>query len=311
MIVFEGFSGYRKEGHPVVTLGTFDGVHIGHAAIFRTMREIAARTGEKTLVVTFRSHPRSILNPGNRVPFLTSIEDKIDLIASHGIDMCAVIDFTREISSLSADDFISSIVSGTLSASHAVIGHDHAFGKNREGNIDALIALGNRFGFGVTQLDPLHLDGETVSSSRIRALLDEGDVLNASRCLGRYYAVRGTVVRGCARGRTLGFPTANLDPVNSEKCIPLEGVYASRFTDKDGGTYDSVTSIGTNPTFGGTTRMIETHLLDFDGDLYDQKVKIEFVRRIRGAMRFSSAEELTRRISDDCALVREVLREIR
>lgn len=308
MIIFDGFSGYKKEGHPVVTLGTFDGVHIGHAAIFRTMKDIASSTGEKTVVVTFRSHPRSILYPEISIPFLASLEDKLDLIASHGIDTCVVIDFTREIAAMSADDFTASIISGTLSASHAVIGHDHAFGKNREGTIDSLVALGNRFGFDVTQLEPLALSGETVSSSRIRSLLDAGDVSSAAECLGRYYSVRGTVVRGCARGRTLGFPTANLLPENAAKCIPAEGVYASRFTDTNGITHDSITSIGTNPTFGGKQRTIETHLLDFDGDLYDQRVKVEFIGRIRGEMRFSDADELKKQIADDCARVRNVLR---
>jgi riboflavin kinase / FMN adenylyltransferase len=311
VIVLEGFSGYKKEGHPVVTLGTFDGVHIGHAAIFKTMKEIAARSGEKTVVVTFRSHPRSVLNPDSRVPFLASLNYKLELIASHGIDVCIVIDFTREISQMSADEFTASVISGTLGASHAVIGHDHAFGKNREGGIDSLVALGNRFGFGVTQLDRLTISGETVSSSRIRSLLDAGDVTSVAECLGRYYSVCGIVVRGCARGRTLGFPTANLSPMNKDKCIPLEGVYASRFTDGTGKIFDSVTSVGTNPTFDGKFRTIETHLLDFDDDLYDQQVKVEFIGRIRGEMRFPAADDLKKQIADDCAQVRKILREAR
>jgi riboflavin kinase / FMN adenylyltransferase len=309
MIIIDSVESYVRKGRPVVTLGNFDGVHLGHTAIFKTMKGISEATGEHTVAVTFRRHPRNLLYPEIKIPFLTSLEEKLEYIAHTGIDMCVVIDFTLETAHLHASDFIRSIVSGTLDASHVVIGYDHAFGKNREGTMDSLVSFGSMHGFGVTRLEPMMSGDVPVSSSRIRSMLDDGDVKGASLCLGRSYAVRGSVIKGASRGRTLGFPTANLLPHNSEKCIPATGVYASRVQLRDGRLFNGVTSIGTNPTFGGTERSIETYIFDFNEDLYDESISVHFVARIRGEITFSDAASLIECMKHDCEKAKELLHE--
>jgi riboflavin kinase / FMN adenylyltransferase len=309
MIILESVQSYAQSGRPIVTLGNFDGVHLGHTGIFKTMKGISEATGEPTVAVTFRRHPRSVLYPDMKIPFLTSLEEKLEYISQTGIDMCIVIDFTHETAHLHASEFIRSIVSGILDASHVVTGYDHAFGKNREGTIDSLVSFGAMHGFGVTRLEPMMSGGAPVSSSRIRSMLDDGDVKGAGLCLGRPYAVRGVVIKGASRGRTLGFPTANVMPQNSEKCIPAAGVYASRVQLSDGRLCDGVTSIGTNPTFGGTERSIETFIFDFDENLYDEKISVHFIARLRGEITFPDAASLIECMKHDCEKAKELLHE--
>jgi riboflavin kinase/FMN adenylyltransferase len=284
---------------PVVTIGNFDGVHLGHRAIFDRVTSLAKETGGSSVVVTFRVHPRKILFPEKKLFLLSSLDEKIDQIGKSGIDALILLDFTPEISQMHAREFVRMILAGRMRAAHVVIGYDHAFGKNREGNIDSIASIASLCGFGVADLPPLEVDGHPVSSSRIRTDLEDGDVAEAARCLGRNYSVSGTVVKGFQRGRTIGFPTVNLLPDEPDKVIPSAGVYATMVTLPDGSSHNAVTSIGNNPTFGNSARSIESHILDFSGDLYDQKITLSFIRRLRDEKRFDSASLLVKAIEED------------
>ncbi|HEY1406493.1 MAG TPA: bifunctional riboflavin kinase/FAD synthetase [Spirochaetota bacterium] len=292
---------------PVVTIGNFDGVHLGHRAVFDEVIRIAHNAGHPAVVVSFCVHPRKILFPERPVALLTTCGEKIALIGESQIDALVLLDFTPELSQMHAREFVRKVLIERMGASHIVLGYDHAFGKNREGNVDSLGELARICGFEVTRLDSLVIDGHPVSSSRIRSLLEEGDVGMASRYLGRAYSVSGTVVEGLKRGRTIGFPTANLSADDPEKIIPCDGVYATLVSTGDGVSYKAVTNVGPNPTFNGAGRTIESHILDFTGDLYGKKLTIDFISRVRDEKKFPSIEALVDAIRQDVRVTKEVL----
>ena len=290
----------------VVTIGNFDGVHLGHKAVFNEVKRIARETGRRSVVVSFREHPRKVLYPEKPLPVLTTYAERVKLIEEAGIDALVLLDFTHEMSQMHAREFVRKIVLDKIGASHIVLGYDHAFGKNREGNIDALNELSSVCGFEVTRLDPFVIGGHPVSSSRIRTLLSDGEVESAAECLGRPYEVSGTVIEGFKRGRTIGFPTANLMSDNPDKILPEDGVYATRVR-LCCGEYAAVTNVGKNPTFGDGARTVETHILDYSGDIYGNKLTVSFIARIRGESRFGSPDELVAAIKKDVSSAREIL----
>ena len=305
-----GLDGVTPDEASVVTIGTFDGVHAGHREIIATLIDRAKRNNGCSTVVTFDPHPREVTT-GTLVPLLTTARERTTLLEALGVERCIVIPFTRDFAQIQSDEFIVDIVCGRIGAREIVVGYDHAFGRNRSGNRTLLQQLGKKHGFAVTIVPPLEREGGPVSSSRIRQLLSgDGDVATAGSLLGRHYGLDGRVVHGDGRGRSIGFPTANLEVVSTRKAIPLRGVYAVRVTIPEttdaelpghlAGVYDGMMNIGVRPTFGGSHEVhLEVHLLDFDATLYGATLHVEFVERLRAEKKFASIDALIEQLSLD------------
>ncbi|MFW5771219.1 MAG: bifunctional riboflavin kinase/FAD synthetase [Spirochaetota bacterium] len=294
--------------NPVVTIGSFDGVHLGHRKIFSRVSEIARQKNGEAIVITFTTHPRKILTPQTPPRILTTAREKIRAIENCGMDHIVMLPFTRELAKLSAHDFLHNIVFYNFGKSHIVIGYDHAFGHNREGNFEFLTQASQREGFDVTRVDPMDMGSKPVSSSWIRTEIEDGNVEEANRLLGREYSVSGMVVEGVGRGRTIGFPTANIVPDDEDKVIPRDGVYAVKVDMEGGQTHDGMLNIGTNPTFSNLERSIEVHILDFTQDIYKQVIFIRFVKRIRDEIKFSSVDDLMTQLKKDRETSLKILR---
>lgn len=300
MITHTSFESFKHVHHPIVTIGTFDGVHLGHSTILNKLKEIAQQVSGETVLLTFYPHPRMVLYPDDHgLELLTSQEEKAELLRQFGLDHLVILPFTMEFSRKPAYDYVRDLLVSGLRTHTLVIGYDHRFGKNREGNHTTLVDLSDNFGYEVVEIPAQQIDAAEISSTKIRKALQTGDVALANRLLGYLYSVSGTVVPGDARGRTIGFPTANIQPDFALKLIPHNGVYAVH-CQVDKHVYKAVANIGVRPTFDtGSERKIEVHLLDFDGDLYNKKVCIRFVARIRDEQKFGSIVELTERIQKD------------
>ena len=304
MLVEEELASAAPEGDTALTIGVFDGVHLGHQFLIGKLKEKAAENGLLSSVVTFHRHPRLVLSPQSKITYLTSLKERIRLLQGLGVEHVVTLSFTPELSQLSAREF-AALLKRYLRMRRLVIGPDFALGRGREGCAPTLKALGEELGFQVEVVPPMMLHGEVVSSTAIRHALSRGDMMAVSRLLGRRFTLAGEVSRGDERGKTLGFPTANLIP-EPEQALPADGVYATRaFLNET--AYQSVTNIGIRPTFGGGRRLVEVHLLDFEGELYGQKLQIELVERLRGEARFSSAEELKAQIRRDVEQARALL----
>ena len=304
----EIFKGFRELARPlqnsVVTIGNFDGVHIGHQYIVKlaTKRAHAIQPKVPAIAYVFRPHPRVILNPGEVVPLLTGYDEKTELLAKYGIDIVIEEPFTRDFSETTADQFFNEIVIKRLHASDVVVGHDFGFGSKRAGHLKELEFLCARAGVELTIVPPQMLDGETISSSKIRALLGAGDLAAANKLLGREFSYRGEVIHGENRGAGLGFPTANLK-VEDKLMLPF-GVYSSWMV-VDGKRLPGVTNVGVRPTFGeGLPALVESHLLDRQLDLYGKNVELQFVERLREEKKFSGVEELKAQIAQDVGVAR-------
>jgi len=287
-------------GKACITVGTFDGVHRGHQGVISLMRKTADAQGLRVVVVTFDPHPQIVLAKPGREPLalLTTIEERCERLAHVGVDEVVVIPFTHEFAQTSAESFIRQLVS-TIDVQHFFIGHDHAFGKDRGGNEELLRHLGVELGFDVERIPPLETDGLVVSSTLVRAALKSGDVEAASAMLGRPYALRGTVVQGDGRGRTLGIPTANIVPTNPHKLIPANGVYVVSML-IDGSEHVGMANIGVRPTFtNDTAPTLEVHILQFDNDLYNTTLDVQFHARLRGEQKFESREEFLAQLEHD------------
>ena len=291
----------------VVTEGTFDGVHVGHQAIIRYLIERAQRQRGESVVITFSPHPREVVH-GAEVPLLTTIEERADVLEKLGLDRLVVVEFTEAFSQLGAQEYVEEVLVERIGLQEIVIGYDHAFGRGREGNGALLEKLGAQHGFSVDVIPPQLVAEHVVSSSEVRRLLvEEGDVAGVQPLLGRPYSVTGTVIEGERRGRTIGFPTANLDVRHPRKVIPKEGVYAVEvYGARAGEAVGGMMNIGRRPTFSGTDVRIEVHLLDFEGDLYGQKLRTEFVDRLRDERPFASVEALTEQLSADRARCKQL-----
>jgi len=302
MRIVRGLESFPPDAGPsAVALGVFDGIHLGHRAILGTAVAQARRHGLAALACTFEPHPIDVLQPGRAPLPLTTLAERLELIAETGIDTAVVITFTPAVAAVEPEAFVRDVLVGTLGARHVVVGFNHRFGRRARGDAGLLEALGAELGFHAHVVPPTTVDGVLVSSSEIRAALQAGDLPRAAKLLGRPYAVQGEVVRGVGRGRTLGFPTAN---VNSDRPLPLPaGVYACHAF-LDTARYRAVINLGVRPTFGGTELAVEAHLLDFAGDLYGRRIKLQFLRRLRDEMRFPDVEALRTQIAQDVAAAR-------
>ncbi len=294
----------------VVTVGTFDGVHLGHWEVLRAMVRRARRTEKPSVLVTFQPHPLQILRPDRAPRLLTTPVEKKEILAQTGLDHAVILPFTRTLARYTPRRFVEKILVARMKVSDLVIGYDHGFGRGRSGDVETLEALGAEFGFRVRVVPPMTTEGGPVSSSRIRSALLAGDVRAARIGLGRPYSLRGVVVRGDGRGRRLGFPTANLHVADSRKLVPAEGIYAVRARSSEGAC-DGALHIGPRPTFPGSPATVEVHLLDRGGDLYGVELRLDLVERLREVRRFADPAELIRRIGEDVRRARRILAEHR
>ncbi len=295
----------RPFTRPVITIGNFDGVHLGHQTLFAKVRERARAVAGESVVITFDPHPIKLMNPGRRLPLLTTTQQKLKLLEAVGVDHLIVHPFTRQFAALSAEDFVEEYLLGRLGVHEVVVGHDYNFGRNRGGNIDLLQALGVAKGFPVHVVDAIEVNGVVVSSTLIRNLVAAGQVGEARTFLGRPYEVTGEVIYGHRRGGPLlGIPTANLRPDN--ELLPSSGIYAVRAV-VDGQSHPAVANIGTCPTFSAQEVSLEVHLLDFDRDIYGQNIGVEFMERLRDEVRFSDIAALIQQIHADIHRARLIL----
>jgi riboflavin kinase/FMN adenylyltransferase len=300
----------RPPGGAVVTIGVYDGVHLGHRALIGRVRAMAAELGASSAVVTFDRHPATVVRPDSAPLLLTDLEQRLELLGSTGVDYTLVIPFDRDRAAESADDFVREILVEKLGCVAVVVGHDFHFGRDRGGNVPMLQEMGADLGFDVLGINLVADDdaSEVVSSTRIRGLLREGDVAGAARLLGRPHEVRGVVQHGDARGRELGFPTANV-AVPADILLPADGIYAGWYERPDGTVHPTAMSLGRRPTFyaDADLSLLECYLLDFDGDLYDERAKVRFVERLRGEVKFDSVDALVEQMSHDVDEARTLL----
>jgi riboflavin kinase/FMN adenylyltransferase len=289
---------------PVLTLGSFDGLHRGHRELLRTVVGEARARGGWSVVVTFEPHPLKLLAPGRAPRLILTRKDKIRLLRDCGVDAVIVQKFDRAFANLEAKDFVQRYLANRIKAKKVWVGRDFGFGRGKRGRLPDLERWGSENGFEVGVVDPVELDGVPVSSSRIRQLIAGGEVQLANQFLGRTHFISGVVVRGHKRGRSLGFPTANIR--SRTEMIPADGIYAT-VLETEGRSLPSVSSIGTNPTFGAGPRTVECFVFDFEGDLYDRAVRLYWIEKVRDQEKFSSQELLVRRMEDDVREARRIL----
>ena len=305
MQVEEELGKLPAEKDMLLTIGVFDGVHLGHRYLISQLTELARQQGLLSGVVTFRQHPQEVLSPQTKLPFLTDLAQRTNLLKNEGVEAIITLSFTPELAQLSAGQFIG-LLKKYLRMRGVVIGPDFALGQSREGNTDTLRRLGQEMGFSVTVVPPIIINGEVVSSTAIRNALAEGDMKRVQNLVGRPFSLHGRVIPGTRRGAELGFPTANLD-TDPEQALPAEGVYVS-WVHIDDQAYPSMTNIGKRPTFGGSERVVEVYLLDYHGDLYGQELTIDIIERLRGEMKFDNLEELKKQIAEDVKQGRAILK---
>ncbi|MFN2398806.1 MAG: bifunctional riboflavin kinase/FAD synthetase [Gemmatimonadaceae bacterium] len=301
----EKFAGWEDSGLPsdspgtLVTVGTFDGVHRGHWDVLRRMARRSVDLGLDSVLVTFDPHPLEVVNPAAAPPLLTVGSEKTEIVAESGIRYMAVVPFTRALQRYTAAQFVDEVLRRRFHMRHLVIGHDHGFGRGREGDVDVLRALGAERGFGVEVIEAVAApDGRPVSSTQVRRAVAGGDLPHAAEGLGRLYSVSGIVGQGDKRGRLLGFPTLNLPVPPPRKLLPPEGVYAVR-VQTPAGEFGGMMNLGPRPTFGDGATSLEVHLFDASGDLYGAHVKIEFARRLRDTFKFSGPDALIAQLRVD------------
>lgn len=298
----------RPYRNSVITIGNFDGVHLGHQALFSKVLEKSGELDGTSVAMTFEPHPVRVLKLNAYHPLITLYEQKVELIADLGIDVLVCIPFTMEFASISAKAFIEDILVKLIGIKGIVVGEDYSFGKNREGNIDMLMEYGKRFGFEVSVVKGLSISDNLsgrISSTRIRDLISTGRMNEAQKMLGRYYQIRGTVVSGRNRGgRLLGFPTANINLY--DELSPKAGVYAVT-VDIDNKKYKGVANIGYSPTFDDHIFTVEVHILGFKDEIYNKKIRVNFIKRLRDEKKFSDVSELSRQIEKDISKARDIL----
>jgi riboflavin kinase/FMN adenylyltransferase len=310
MEIHDGYEGLSLK-NPVVTIGIFDGVHRGHRVLLDTLVKIASSTGSDSVVITFNPHPRLVLDKGsNSLHFLSTLDEKKTLLAKAQVGHLVIIPFTQAFSRMKACDFVSRILAEKLKTRHLIMGHDHHFGSGREGNYKTVAQCASALGFDVMQLKGLQSREGIISSSMIREALIKGDLDNANKWLGYAYSMTGEVIEGRKLGRKLGFPTANLNPVDKFKLIPANGVYAVEVkTGRE--TKPGMLSIGTNPTVSADPgkRSVEVHIFDFNKDIYGQRAEVFFRYRLRDEIRFNNIEKLTEQMEQDREIALRLLSE--
>lgn len=306
MRLYRSFQELPEGTRTVATIGTFDGVHRGHRVIIDALTAKAREIGGRSMVITFHPHPQEVLRrTEDPVPILTTIEERMAELEKLGVDAMMILEFTRELADTPWQEFCDLLIR-EIGLAHLIMGHDHAFGKNREGNAESLRVYGAEKGFEVTEIGPLVMGEETISSTKIRRALMNGDIARGSEYLGRLYSLEGTVVRGDGRGRELGIPTANIRPLDPAKLIPANGVYCVTLI-IDGELFNGMANIGLRPTFtDATVRTIEANLFDFDRDIYDRAVTLQFRKFVRSEQKFGSKEEFLAQLAQDRAACREI-----
>lgn len=296
--IFDSIKSFSATKPTIVTIGTFDGVHIGHQKILEQITKSAHDLNCESLVLTFFPHPRMVLQEGTEMKQLNTLDEKIKLLESLGIDNLVVHPFDKDFSRLTAEEFVKDVLVDVFKIKKIIIGHDHRFGRNRTANIDDLIIFGETYGFEVEQISVKEIDAVSISSTKIRNALLEGNIELAAKYLGYNYSLTGIVYKGKQLGRTIGFPTANIKIEESYKLIPLNGVYSAKSV-IDGKTIFGMMNIGTRPTVDGTTLTIEIHFFNFNQDIYNQKITISLLKRIRSEQKFESVEALKAQLEID------------
>ncbi|MDI9871539.1 bifunctional riboflavin kinase/FAD synthetase [Flectobacillus roseus] len=307
MKVYYGIQEFQKLENAVVTSGTFDGVHLGHQKILKRLAEVAQQTGGESVVITFYPHPRTVVSADNQeVKLLSTLDEKIELLTQNGVQHLLVIPFTREFSELTSEEFIQKVIINTIGTKTLVIGYDHRFGKNREGGFDYLVQNASRYGFGVEEISRQDIDHIAVSSSKIRKAIQDGDMTQAQHFLGRNYDLNGLVVKGKQIGRTIGFPTANIQVREQTKLVPQDGVYAV-WVYYNAEKLRGMLNIGNRPTVDGTYKTIEVNILDFNKEIYGENLKVEFVQKVRAEQKFNGLDALKAQITQDKLTVSDIL----
>lgn len=300
----------HKELLSVLTIGTFDGVHIGHQKIIERLNQIKSEDFERSMILTFYPHPRMVLDHSKDIKMLTTMDEKIYLLEKFGLDDLIIEPFTKEFSRLSALDFVRNILVNQLNIKKLVIGYDHHFGKNREGNFEQLSEYGELYDFKVEEISAQEIENVSVSSTKIRKALENGEMEKANKYLGYNYLLTGKIIKGQGIGRKINFPTVNLHIAEDYKLIPKKGVYVVRANFNNKSSF-GIMNIGFRPTVGGKGQTIEIHLLDFNDDLYGSNMQIEVLMRLRDEKKFESIEELAAQISKDEESARNWLMKIK
>jgi len=310
MKIYEGIEDFRQVPNPVVTIGTFDGVHLGHQKILNRIRAISDEIGGETVMITFWPHPRLILYPEeHNLRLLTTFEEKAKLLREFGIDHLLTIPFTKDFSELTSEEFIQNILIDKIQTRKLVIGYDHRFGKNREGSFEFLKENIGRYHFELEEISREDVDDVGVSSTKIRQALEVGEVHIANEFLGRPYELNGIIIKGQQLGRSIGFPTANIHIPHDYKLIPCDGAYAVTI-DIEGESFLGMLNIGNRPTVNGSGRTIEAHLFDFSGDLYDKRVTVHLKSYLRPEIKFSGLESLQKQLAIDKEMARQILTQV-
>lgn len=308
MKVYYKISDFKALGNAVVTSGTFDGVHLGHQKILNRLNEIARTNNCETVVITFWPHPRLVISPHTEdFKLLNTIDEKIAQLESMGIDHLLILSFTREFSELTSEQYIEDVLINGIGTKILVIGYDHRFGRNREGGIDYLVKHSNRFKIQIEEIPRQEIENMTISSTKVRNAIQNGEVETARELLGRNYSFSGVVVKGRQLGRTIGFPTANVQLSKNYKLLPKNGVYGVK-TRLRGKTYDGIMNIGNRPTVEGIGRTQEVHIFDFDDDIYGETLDVELLFFVREEQKFDSINDLVKQIEADCTIVKQQLK---
>jgi len=285
--------------YSIVTPGMFDGVHLGHLSLLKKLKQLSNEKGGETVLLTYWPHPRMVLHPEKpALPLLTTLDEKLELFEQAGIDHVVILPFTKAFSAWHADEFVEKILIQNLQTKILVVGYDHHFGNNREGNFEYLLHNKTRFGFEIIEIPATFIDEMAVSSTKIRYALQAANIEAVNHFLGRSYSLIGKVVLGNQKGRTIGFPTANIHLVDSEKLIPADGVYAVKVEVKNQSLFGMI-NIGFRPTVNGRSRTIEVHILDFHGDIYGDPIKVNFEHYLRPEKAFGSLDELKKQLEND------------
>lgn len=297
--VFQSISSYQAKKPTVLTIGTFDGVHIGHRKIIKKLTKRAKKEDLESVILTFFPHPRMVLQKDSTIKLLNTIDEKIELLEKSGLETLIIHQFDKTFSELSAEEFVKQILIEKLNLKKIVIGYDHRFGKNRTAGIDELIVFGKKYGFEIEEISVKEIDDISVSSTKIRKALDNGEIALANSYLGYNYFFNATVVEGKKLGRTIGFPTANLKISEEYKLIPKTGVYIVNVETDNRPSLRGMMNIGKNPTVNGIHQTIEVNILDFDEDIYGESVRVSFLEKIRDEQKFASVEELKNQLQKD------------
>jgi len=305
--VFTTIPNYPSENKSIVTIGTFDGVHLGHRVILRRMKEIAKKTKGKSVLLTFSPHPRHVLHKDNQdMKLITTLQEKQDLINQAGLDNLVIHEFTKKFSRIKPVNFVRDILVEQLNVHTLVIGYDHHFGRNREGSIQELTTLADLYDFNIEKIDPQYFEDVTVSSSKIRKLIEKGEMVKAKQYLGYEFMLNGKVIKGNSLGKTINFPTANIVVEDKWKILPADGVYAVKIV-LEAKEYKGMMNIGQKPTVDGNGISLEVNIFDFNQDIYGKGIEIRFVKRIRDERKFENLLGLKKQLLIDRNKARKIL----